>query len=311
MKQPTPDTAPPASTSSPHQRARAQTILLVAIFFVLGIAASAFWFYATSKPNPPSTGETTGPAPAIQLSESTRAVLRRLNSPLDVRFYDLLDSSTVPESTITFAARVGQLLAAYEQAGGALVKVTHVSALSVATQQAADRDGIQPFNQEKGESCYLGLVLVLKGRKETLPRLAPEWEPALEPDITRAIARLLDATQPIPPPAVASAVYTNAAQEVRALIPDPNAVSLEEGKRILQGAALKDFTAATKEMQTQLKAAEQRLSQAQASGSEADKQAALKNFQQVQAEQTEKLKEIAARSKAQLDAFERIKSAPH
>ena len=217
----------------------------------------------------------------------------------------------MPASTIAFADRVDRLLGAYQEAGSGLIKVTRFNTSSTDNENAAEAGRIQAFNREKGEPCYLGLALILKGQRETLPRLSPEWEAALEPDLTRAIARLVDATQPAPTPVAASRTFTNAAQEVRALIPDPNAVSLEEGKQILQAAAVKDFTAATKEMQAQVKEAEERLRQAQASGTEADKQAAMKNFQQVQAEQTEKLKQIAARAKAQVEAFQQLKAAPH
>jgi hypothetical protein len=108
-----------------------------------------------------------------------------------------------------------------------------------------------------------------------------------------------------------SQVDTNAIQQVKALIPDLAGVSVEQGQRILQDAALKDFTAAAKEMQAQLKDAEQRLSQAQDGGSEAALQAARTHLQQVQAEQTEKLQQIAARSKAQIDTFQQLKAAPH
>ncbi len=61
----------------------------------------------------------------------------------------------------------------------------------------------------------------------------------------------------------------------------------------------------------QIKEAEQRLLQAQSGGSEADQQAALKHLQQVQAEQTEKLKQIAARFKTQVDVFQQLKAVSH
>ena len=147
------------------------------------------------------------------------------------------------------------------------------------------------------------------GGKRRCPTFLPEWEQALEPDLTRAIVRLLDARRADTVPLVVSQINTTAVQEVKALIPDLAAVSVEEGREILQDAALKDFTAATKEMETQIKEAEQRLTQAQNGGSDAEQQAARKHLQQVQAEQTEKLKQIAGRSKAQIDTFQQLKAA--
>ena len=286
------------------EHAGTRTIILLLMLCLLGIAGSAFWFYSASKRG------TAGSKPASPLSDTTRAVLGRLDSPLEIRLYALLDPATVPESVTAFAGRVGQLLSAYQQEAGGQIKVTSVNSQSNPNANAALADGISAFNLDKGEACYLGITMVLKGRKETLPHLSPEWEQALEPDLTRAIIRLVDATRPIGVPAV-SQVNTNAIQEVKALIPDVAAVSVEVGKQILRDAALKDFTAAVKEMETQVKEAEQRLAQAQNGGFEAERQAAMKHFQQVQAEQTEKLKQIAAKSKAQIDTFQQLKAAPH
>src|ERR1017187_4242959 len=235
----------------------AQAIVLLLVVFFLGIAVSAFLFYGVSKHGSAgANGETNG-TPAITLSESTRAVLGRLEAPLEIRFYALLDAATVPNSVTAFAGRVGQLLSAYQQQAGGKLKVTSVDSQSIPNANAALADGLSAFNLDRGQACFLGVALILNGKKETLPRLSPEWEQALEPDLTRAIARLLDASRSFTGPTAISQINTNAIQEVKALIPDLAAVSGESGKQILQDAALKDFTAAVKEMQTQVKEAEQ------------------------------------------------------
>jgi hypothetical protein len=145
-------------------------------------------------------------------------------------------------------------------------------------------------------------------RKETLSQLVPEWEQAVEPDLTRAITRLLNAAPPggapAAPPASAAVVA-----DVKSIIPDIASTSLEDGRKQLQAVALKDFAEAAGEMDTQLKDAQQRLTQAQAGGSEADQQAAMKNLQDVQAKQSAKLREIAARARAQIAAFEQLKKS--
>ena len=293
------------------EHAGAQTTVLLLVAFLLGTAVSALLFYGASKRGSTVANVETNATPAIVLSDNTKAVLDRLDAPMEIRFYALLDPATLPGSMTAFAGRVGQLLSAYQQQSGGKIKVASVNSQSDAGANAALADGISVFNQDKGEACYLGVALVLNGKKETLPRLSPEWEPALEPDLTRAIVRLQDATRASTAPIPGARVNTNAIAEVKALIPDVATVSVVAGKQILQDAAYKDFTAATKEMQAQLKEAEQQVAQAQNGGSEADQQAALKHFQQVQAEQTEKLKEIAGKSKAQLDAFQQLKAAAH
>jgi hypothetical protein len=293
------------------EQAGTQTIVLFLVIFFLGIAVSAFLFYSASKHGAAGVNGETSDTPTVVLSESTRAVLGRLDSPLEIRFYALLDPATVPGSVTAFAGRVDQLLSAYQQQAGGKIKVTRVNSQSNADANAAVANGITVFNLDKGDACYLGVTLLLNGKKETLPHLSPEWEQALEPDLTRAIVRLLDATRTFTVPVAVSQMNTNAIQEVKALIPTLSDVSVEAGKQILRDAALKDFTAAVDEMQRQVKEAEQRLSQAQNGGTDAEQEAARKHLQQVQAEQTEKLKQIAARSGAQIDTFQQLKAAPH
>ena len=293
------------------EQAGTRTSVLLLALCLLGIAVCAFWFYSAVKRGPAGTNGQAGGTSINLLSDSTRAILGRLDSPLEIRFYALLDPATVPDSVTAFADRVGQLLSAYQQEAGGKIKVTSVRSQSNTSANAALADGIAVFNLDKGDACYLGVALVLNARKETLPHLSPEWEQALEPDLTRAIIRLLEAPRTFTVPTTVAQINTNAIQEVKALIPDVAAVSVEAGKQILQEAALKEFTAAVKEMETQVKEAEQRVTQAQNGGAEAEQQAAMKHLQEVRAEQTEKLKQIAAKSKVQIDTFQQLKATPH
>lgn len=295
----------------PGEQAGSRISVLLLVVCLLGIAGGAFWFYSASRRSPASANGQAGSTPASLLSDGTRAVLGRLESPLEIRFYALLDPATVPDSVTAFAGRVGQLLSTYQQEAGGKIKTTSVTSQSNPNANAALADGITVFNLDKGAACYLGITLALSGRKETLPHLSPEWEQALEPDLTRAIIRLMDVPRFITVPTAVSQINAAAVQEVRALIPDLAAVSVRAGKQILQDAAYKEYAAAAKEMQTQAKEAEQRLTQAQSGGSDAERQAALQHLQQVQAEQNDKLKAIAARSKAQIDTFQQLKAAPH
>ncbi len=293
------------------KRAGSRTSVLLLAVCILGIAGGAVWFYsALQRSSAGAAGQTNSP-PASLLSDSTKAVLGRLESPLEIRFYALLDPATVPDSVNAFAGRVGQLLSAYQQEAGGKVKVTRVTPQSNPNANAALADGITVFNLDKGEASYLGITLALGGRKETLPHLSPEWEQALEPDLTRAIIRLLDVPRSIAAPMAVSQINTAAVQEVRALIPDLAAVSAQAGKQILLDAAYKEFAAAAKEMQTQVKEAEQRVTQAQNGGTDVERQAAVQHLRQLQAEQAEKLKAIAAKSKTQVDTFLQLKATPN
>jgi hypothetical protein len=295
----------------PGEQAGSRISVLLLVVCLLGIAGGASWFYSASRRNPASANGQAGSAPASLLSDSTRAALGRLESPLEIRFYALLDPATVPDSVTAFAGRVGQLLSAYQQEAGGKIKVTSVTSQSNPNASAALADGITAYNLDKGEACYLGITLALNGRKETLPHLSPEWEQALEPDVTRAIIRLVDVPRSVTFPTAVSQINTTAVQEVRSLIPDLSAVSVKAGKQVLLDAAYKEYAAAAKEMQTQVKEAEQRVTQAKNGGTDAERQAALQHLQQLQTEQAERLMAIAAKSKAQVDTFLQLKAAPH
>ena len=303
-------------TGRPSRRHRGEEagvrgIVLVLALLLVAAAVSAVWLYRSAHRGAAATGEPTGSQPAT-LSDATLTALQKLDSRLEIRFYSVLDPATVPDSATAFASRVDQLLSAYQQAAGGKINLTRLDSKSKLNPNAARADGVQVFNLDKGEACYLGVALAFKGRKETLPCLSPEWEQALEPDLTRAIIRLAEAPRSAAVAALAPLeTNTNAVQEVKALIPNLGTVSVEEGTRILREAALKDYTAAAKDMETQVKDAEQRVTQAQHGGSDADQQAARKHLQQVQTEQSEKLKQIAARSQAQIDALQQLKAAPH
>ena len=64
------------------------------------------------------------------------------------------------------------------------------------------------------------------------------------------------------------------------------------------------------EMEKQIQAAQQQVADAQNGRSDAEQQAAMKHLQQVQLEQAEKLKVIAARLQDQLTLFQQMKAAP-
>ncbi len=278
-------------------------------FFLLGVAASAIWFYqASHHRGATATGGTEGVGTET-LSEGTLAVLKRLGSPVELKFYSLLDPATTSDALRAFSGRVDQLLSLYQQAAKGQLKVTRYTSLADASQAAA-ADGLRSFNSDKGESCFLGIALVAGSHKESLPLLSPDWESALESDLSRALARLVDASAPtraVPTPRIDAAII----DEVKRKVPNLETVSLDEGSQLLRDAAVTDMKAALADTDAKIHEAEQRLTQAQAGGSDADKQAALKNLQQAQAAQTAKLKQIADRTAAQVEALKQLKAGGH
>jgi hypothetical protein len=275
-------------------------VLLVLVCFCLGLAVSAIWNHRAKTPK-------AGPDRGQELSDSTKAVLVHLKAPVEVRFYTLLDSSA-PASLGAFSGRIDRLLSAYEQQANGKIQVKRYDSQANASANAALADGIKAFNLDKGDGCFLGVALSSNGKKEALARLSPEWEPALESDLSRAIARLTEVTSS-KATVTASATDASITEDVRRAIPNMAAVSAEDGTRILRETALKEFTTAVSEMQAQVQEAQFRLEQARKGGSAADQESAMKHLQDVQAAQGERLKEIAAKSQAQIAAFQQLKAS--
>jgi len=248
--------------------------------------------------------------PNLALSEITRDVLSRLNAQVEIRFYSLLGETRATESLRAFSVRLDQLLSEYERAGAGRVLVTRFNSSSESNVKAAMADGIDPFNVGKGEVCYLGIAVIQNGQKVSVSRLLPEWEAAVEFDLSRAIARATSSKTALPQTFVAdpSPVDTTATDEIMRSIPNLDSVSFAEGKGILCASSREEFKAAVTKMQAEILRARQRLLEAQSGKSEAEQRAALKEFQQFQAEESKKLDEIPRRLEARLSALERLKS---
>jgi hypothetical protein len=290
-------------TRARHANSRWPLLVLV---FAVGTGLSALWFLRSpASRNANGPGEISAAQPG-GISEGTRSILSRLKAPVEIRYYTLLDPASVPETARAFADRVEQLLAQYQQGAEGKLKVTRFKSLTDSGTNAA-ADGLTPFNMDKGDACYLGLVVLEKGRKEVLSLLLPEWESAVEPDLSRAIERAdrgADAGL-----AVASAMSPAVVEEVKRALPKWDSVSVEDGTKMLRAASLAEFKAALDQSQAQLQAAEQQLTRAQNGGSEAEQQAAMRRLQQVQSEQTEKLKEISLRAETQVRAFQQLRGS--
>jgi hypothetical protein len=302
-------TVPPIRSgkrSHPGRRAGVQ-LRILAVAAALLASGAAVWYFHNSVG---SASRTAAPAPGVlTLSESTRSVLAQLTSPVEVRLYSILDKSTVPSSVFAFVDRVNRLLLEFELAGnGKIILVRHTTLSDTAAASAA-ADGIKPFNLENGQACYLGLAVSCGSKHESLADFSPRWEPALEYDLSRAIDRVsrpdAPALKPNPETARAEAA---AEQQVRSELPNLADLSLEDGTRLLREKAMKQYEAAVNEMKARVGEAQQRLTQAQSGGTEAEQAAALKQLQQVQLDQADKLKALAAQLDLQLAALAKLKA---
>jgi len=301
--------SPRALRARTREQANIRIVVSVVAFFLLGAAVGAFWGWRAPRPAQVMTNSPVVADSSDGLSPVTKGLLASLKSPVEIRYYCVLDPANTSEAMRAFAGRVDQLLLLYQKEAMGKISVARSNSLAYATADSAVADGIKPFDEERGEPSFLGIAVSTRGQKASLSQLAPEWESALEADITRTIRTTLNAAPSSHAPGlVASKDNTPILDDLRRSIPNLDSISLAEATRMVREASLKDFASAASQSQIQLKEAQQRLKDAQTGGSENEQQAAIRDLQQVQADQTEQLKRIAARTQAQIEALKRLKA---
>jgi hypothetical protein len=281
----------------------------VRVAFVLGLVGGGYVYhrYAKSEASP----ETAAPT-GVSLNDATQTILQRLDSPVDITLYSPSDPATLPQTLSDFAARTRQLLSEYERMGqGKIHIIPSDPATSTSAKTAASAAGVLPFAGNNGAICYLGITIARGGQKETIAQLSPDWEAALESDLSRAIARVSASGAAPSMPVVqasgsAAPIDPTLSEELVRAIPDLDSRSFDDAAKILREASLAEFTAAVREMQTKVQETQKELA-AQGNKSEADQQAAIRQLQQVQSEQSRKLSEITAGLQARLQVLERLK----
>ena len=295
-------------------RAASRLRLLAILALGLGLAGGGVWYYRVTTSRMPSSAEAT--APGGTLSETTIKILAGLQSPIELRLFAPADVSTLPPALGGFVTRVERMLTEYERvAVGNLRMIQADPRADAAAKAAAGVAGVVPFRSENGEVVYLGLAVENGARVEVVAPLAPEWEAALESDVSRAIVRATAArgtamqsvsqtpSQPAP-------IDPALSEELLRTFPDLATRSFAELAQVLRERALTEFKSAALEMQAKVTATQQALADAQGNNSEAAQQAALQTLQQLQAGQSEKLKEVTARLQERIAVLERLKNVP-
>src|SRR5438445_7779499 len=132
------------------------------------------------------------------LSEGTRAVLAKLESPVKIRFYFTQGDAGVPLPIKAYGRRVEDLLAEFRQAGRGKVLVEKLDPQPDSdAEDSATLEGIEAQVTPAGEKFYLGASVSYLDQKLALPALTPDREPLLEYDLTRAIARATVTSKPV------------------------------------------------------------------------------------------------------------------
>lgn len=132
------------------------------------------------------------------LSKGTKDILKKLDGPVEIRFYCTEGEKDVPLQLKAYAQRVEDLLAEYKQHSKGNVDVRKLNPKPDSDQEDSARlDGIEPQQLPSGEPLYMGLAISYLDAKVSLPFLSPEREKLLEYDISRAITRVFNPTRPV------------------------------------------------------------------------------------------------------------------
>jgi ABC-type uncharacterized transport system involved in gliding motility auxiliary subunit len=135
---------------------------------------------------------------AYTLSAGTRAILSKIDTPVQIRFYCTRAGNTMPASLKTYAQRVEDLLSEYRQRAKGKLEIKKLDPQPDSdAEDSARLDGLQPQLLQNNEKVYLGLSVNMLDQKETVPFLTPARERLLEYDISRAIARVINPERPV------------------------------------------------------------------------------------------------------------------
>jgi ABC-type uncharacterized transport system involved in gliding motility auxiliary subunit len=137
---------------------------------------------------------------AYTLSAGTRAILKKLDTPVKIRFYCTKAENATPATVMlgSYAKRVEDLLGEYKQAAGGKLTIEKLDPQPDSdVEDSAHLDGVEGEALPDGEKFYLGLAVSMLDQKQTLAFLDPARERLLEYDLSRAISRVGAPEKPV------------------------------------------------------------------------------------------------------------------
>jgi ABC-type uncharacterized transport system involved in gliding motility auxiliary subunit len=135
---------------------------------------------------------------AYTLSQGTRNILAKLDTPVQIRFYCTRGENNMPVFLKTYAQRIEDLLGEFRQASKGQIEIQKLDPQPDSdAEDSAKLDGIEGQMIQTGEQIYLGLSVSMLDQKEAIPFLAPDRERLLEYDVARAISRVMTPQKPV------------------------------------------------------------------------------------------------------------------
>src|SRR5438046_1857509 len=138
---------------------------------------------------------------AYTLSEGTKAILKKIDTPVKIRFYCTRAENATPETVFlrNYAQQVADLLDEFKQyAGGKLTIEKFNPTPDSDAEDSAKLSGIEgQVVSAEGDPFYLGLGVNMLDETVALPFLSPSRERMLEYDVARAISQVITPQKPV------------------------------------------------------------------------------------------------------------------
>ncbi len=176
-------------------KSKFETLLYSALgIAVLGIAVIAFNYIASkAKVRVDLTKEK-----LYTLSNGTRQILAKLDTPVRIRFYATRDNNAMPAIYSSYAQRVEDLLGEYRLAGNGKIEIEKLDPKpDTEAEESASLDGIDGQMVDMNDKIYLGIAVSCVDQKAALPFLDVSKEQLLEYEISRAITQVIQAEKPV------------------------------------------------------------------------------------------------------------------
>lgn len=131
------------------------------------------------------------------INQGTRKILKKLDSPVEIRFYCSKSETRMPSQLKTFAQDVEDLLEDFREISKGKIEIKKYDPKPDSdAEDLARLDGIEPQPLPTGDSIYLGLAVSLEPAKVTVP-LHPQREQLLEYDLARALSQVMSTNKPV------------------------------------------------------------------------------------------------------------------
>lgn len=132
------------------------------------------------------------------LSEGTKTILSKLDTPVQIRFYFSQSAPDLDVGLRTYAQRVEDLLSEYRLHSKGKIEIKRLDPKPDSeAEDSANLDGVEgQAMQMGGDKIYFGMAVSCLEAKAAIPFIAPQRERLLEYDLTRAISQVVRPTKP-------------------------------------------------------------------------------------------------------------------